>query len=65
MEFIGSAGLSDKRWVAVDKVCAHPGNREKTGMVFIDMQDLLRRIAANGWSWQELDALACEIALTS
>ena len=61
---IESAALSDRRWIMVDKVGVHPDNREKAGLVPVDVHDLLRRITANGWSSKEVDALACEIPPT-
>jgi hypothetical protein len=62
---IESAALSDKRWIMVEKVGVHPDNREKAGLVPVDVHDLLRRITANGWSSKEVDALACEIPPTA
>ena len=62
---IESAALSDKRWIMVEKVGAHPDNREKAGLVPVDVHDLLRRTTANYWSSKEVDALACEIPPTA
>ena len=64
LKLIESAHLSDKRWVAVDKVGVHPSNREGAGLVPIDVHDLLLRICLQGWSWKAVDALACEIPPT-
>ena len=58
---IEDSGLCDFRWVQVDKVGVHPDNRDKAGLVPIDVHDLLLRIFQNGWSWSVVDALACEI----
>jgi hypothetical protein len=58
---IRSAGLSDSRWVDTGRVGVHPANRDFAGLVPVDVHDLLLRIAANGWCWEEVEALACEI----
>jgi hypothetical protein len=62
---IVAANLSVVRWVKVDNVGVHPDNREKAGLVPVDVHDLLLRISASGWSWKAVDALACEIPPTS
>ena len=64
LELIATAQLSDTRWVAVFKVGVHPNNRENTGLVPIDVHDLLLHIVNQGWSWKAVDALACEIPPT-
>ena len=43
-----------------EEVGVHPDNRERSMLVGIDVQDLLLRIASDGWSWARWDALACE-----
>ena len=58
---IRRANCSRIRWIPVRRVGAHPHNREKTGIVPIDMHDLLRRMTADGWNWELVDALACEM----
>ena len=56
------AMLADMRWISVDKAGVHPDNREGTGLVPIDVHDLLLLIALAGWSWLQCNsALACEI----
>ena len=65
MAIIAAAGLSDVRWILVDKVGVHPDNREKAGLVPIDVHDLLFLIALNGWNWKRVDAVACEIPPTA
>ena len=64
LSLIKTAGLSDIRWVFVGKAGVHPVNRENTGLVPIDVHDLLRTIVHQGWSWREVDALGCEIPPT-
>ena len=58
---IYQAGLMDKD-VWLDTVClaTHPDNREKAMLVPIDVRDLLRRMAADGWSWKKWNALVCQ-----
>ena len=59
---IQEAGLSDERWIDTIKVGVHPDNRDKCGLVPVDVHELLAIIVAAGWSWRECDgALACEI----
>ena len=59
---IKEAGLSDERWIDTIKVGVHPDNRDKCGLVPVDVHELLAIIVAAGWSWRECDgALACEI----
>lgn len=58
---IRAAGLMEKKWIPVEKVGVHPDNREKAMLVPIDVHDLLKKMAANGWSYAKWDALACEI----
>ena len=49
------------RWIPVRRVGAHPHNREHAGIVPIDMQDLLKRMTYDGWNWELVDTLACEV----
>lgn len=59
---IKEGGLSDERWIDTFKVGVHPDNRDKCGLVPVDVHELLAIIVAAGWSWRECDgALACEI----
>ena len=51
------SGLSDDRWIDVEKVGVHPDNREKAGLVPIDVHDLLLCIVKMGWSWVECAAM--------
>ena len=53
--------LTDDMWTQVDNVGVHPDNREGCGLVPIDVHDLLKRIVNDGWSYHEVDALACEV----
>ena len=64
LKLIASAGLSDHRWVSVERVGVHPSNRECTGLLSIDVHELLLRIVRQGWSWKAVDALACEVPPT-
>ena len=59
-----AAGLMEQKWLKVDAVGVHPDNREKSMVVPIDMHDLLRRMAQDGWNWSKWEALACEIPAT-
>ena len=62
LKTIRGALLSDDGWYFAKKVGVHPDNREKCGLVPIDVHDLLNLIAAAGWSWTECEgALASEI----
>ena len=61
---IRAAGLMEKKWLKVDEVGVHPDNREKAMLVPIDMHDLLKRMAKDGWNYAKWDALACEIPST-
>ena len=56
-----NAKLSAQRWVPVDVVGVHPDNRGGSGLVPVDVHDLLLQIATQGWSWAECTALASEI----
>ena len=57
--------LADDQWVSVSKVGVHPDNRDKAGLVPIDVHDLLLFICRQGWSWHECKgALASEIPPT-
>ena len=58
---IRAAGLLVPKWIELEFVGVHPDNREKAMLVPIDVHDLLRRIAEDGWSYKKWDALACEI----
>ena len=50
LKMIAAAGLSDTRWLDVThKVGVHPDNRDQTGLVPIDVHDLLLRIWLKGW----------------
>ena len=60
-ERVRRALCSRKRWIPVRRVGAHPHNREKAGIVPIDMHDLLNRMSADGWNWELVDALAAEM----
>ena len=62
LKIIAEHGLSDERWIDVVKVGVHPDNREKVGLVPVDVHELLALIASQGWSWSECaGALGCEI----
>ncbi len=61
LELVRAAGLSEFRWVHVDRVGVHPANRDKFGLVPVDVHDLLLFIFEQGWSWFRVDALAGEI----
>ncbi len=58
---IRRVGLSGSRWGDTGRVGVHPANRDFAGLVPVDVLDLLLRVAANGWCWEEVEALACEI----
>ena len=58
---IKAAGLMATTWVPVDHVGVHPDNREQSMLVPIEVHDLLRRMAQDGWSYKKWDALGCEI----
>ena len=53
--------LKEKVKYHVKNVGVHPHNRNKTGLVPIDVQTLLDRIVNDGWDWAMVDCLACEI----
>ena len=61
IERIRSAGLLESKWLQVDHVGVHPDNREKAMLVPIDVHDLLKRMANDGWSYKKWEAMACEI----
>ena len=58
---IRAAGLMEKKWLSIDTVGVHPDNREGAMIVPIDMHDLLKRLAKDGWNYSRWEALACEI----
>lgn len=62
---IRTAGLLETKWLQVDHVGVHPDNREKSMLVPVDVHDLLKRMAADGWSYQKWDAMGCEIPASS
>ena len=64
LKVISEYNLSKKQWYRVNVVGVHPDNREKTGLVPIDVHDLLRIIFKSGWSFSRVDALACEVPPT-
>ena len=62
VKLIIDSGCADYRWVRCSKAGCHPDNRDRTGLVPIDVHDLLRIIVLVGWLWSECQgALACEI----
>jgi hypothetical protein len=53
--------LSDAVWLDVGVVGVHPDNREGSGIVPIDVHNLLRRIVQDGWNFTEVECLGCTI----
>ena len=51
----------DKAAVVPEELGVHPDNREKAGLVPIDVHDLLLAIYRLGWSMDKVDIMACEI----
>jgi len=62
MQIIDGAGLLQKEKRLVDNVGVHPGNREKTMLVPIDVQDLLLVLATNGFNPKLWNALAATVS---
>ena len=59
---LDAAGLLEKGKICqVERVGVHVDNREKSMLVPIDVQDLLARMASDGWNWSRWNALACNI----
>ena len=56
--------LEDDVWTQVDVVGVHPDNRERAGLVPIDVHNLLMRIFQDGFMMKAVDLLACEIPPT-
>ena len=62
LKIIREGGLSYDRWCNVRYVGVHSDNREKAGLLPIDVHALLCTIIRNGWSWLKCKAaLACEM----
>ena len=65
LEKIRAASLHrDDVWTQVDVVGVHPDNRERAGLVPIDVHNLLLRIFEDGFMMKAVDLLACEIPPT-
>ena len=53
--------LKDQQWVSLESLGAHPDNREKAGLVPIDVHDLLLLIWNLGWNWDKVDVVVCQV----
>ena len=66
LQIMAHASLSEERWVDTDKVGVHPDNRAKTGLLPIDVHDLLLFIVRQGWDWASCNrSLGCEVPPTN
>ena len=45
-----ATGLSADKWVPVTKAGVHPDNRERAGLIAVDVHELLFQIFFKGWS---------------
>jgi hypothetical protein len=62
MQRLDASGLLEKGKICqVERVGVHPDNREKSMLVPIDVQDLLARLATDGFNWSRWNAFACRI----
>ena len=65
-KLMAQSGTSYHRTIDVDVMGCHPHNRERTGLVPIDVHDLLDFISSQGWNWAECDrSMCCEIPPTT
>ena len=55
------AALSSTRYFDSERVGVHPANREKAGLVPVDVHDLLQQITSKGWLWSACKLLVSEI----
>ena len=62
MQRLDASGLLEKgKIIQVERVGVHPDNREQSMLVPIDVQDLLARLATDGFNWSRWNAFACRI----
>lgn len=65
LDRINDAMLIEEKMFDVSEVGVHPDNREKSGLVAMDAQDLLLLIFNNGFNHTLLSLLACSIPHTA
>jgi hypothetical protein len=62
LDIAEKADGSYERWIDVGSVAVHPDNREKTGLLPIDVHDLLDMLVHIGWNWKKTwFSLVCEV----
>jgi hypothetical protein len=64
LKLLGEYGMTENVVMHPDKLGGHPDNRESSGLVAIDVHDLLLRIVHIGWNWDKVDVLAAQIPPT-